>query len=117
MGLFAAPNRAVMMTSVPPSRRGVGSGIGTTFVNTGATISLGITLVVMSQVLPHAAIISIFLGSSVQGVGPGVAAGFLESIHIVFFASAALILAAIVPSLLRETPKPVPVPRPADVDD
>jgi len=117
MGLFAAPNRAVMMTSVPPTQRGVASGIGTTFVNTGATISLGITLVVMSQVLPHAAIISIFLGSAAQGVGPGVAAGFLESIHIVFLASAALILTALVPSLLRETGKAPPAPRPAEGDD
>jgi EmrB/QacA subfamily drug resistance transporter len=118
MGLFAAPNRAVMMTSVPPSRRGIASGVGTTFVNTGATISLGITLVVMSQVLPHAAIISIFLGSAAQGVAPGVASGFLESIHIVFLASAALILAAIVPSVLRESGAPAPqVPPPPSGDD
>ncbi|MGP8072928.1 MAG: MFS transporter [Thermoplasmata archaeon] len=117
MGLFAAPNRAVMMTSVPPSRRGVASGIGTTFLNTGATISLGITLVVMSQVLPRAEIIAIFLGSPIQGVAPGVASGFLESIHIVFLISAALLLTAIVPSLLREGRLAPPAPRPAEVDD
>ncbi|EQD49156.1 major facilitator superfamily MFS_1, partial [mine drainage metagenome] len=56
-GLFAAPNRAVMMTAVPPRRRGIASGVGTTFVNTGTTISLGITLLVMSQVLPRASIV------------------------------------------------------------
>ncbi|MCI4364549.1 MAG: MFS transporter [Thermoplasmata archaeon] len=108
MGLFAAPNRAAMMTAVPPSRRGVASGIGTTFVNTGATISLGITLLVMAQVLPHAAIVAIFLGSSAQGVAPGVASGFLESIHIVFLASAALILTALVPSVFRNAARPEP---------
>jgi MFS family permease len=110
MGLFAAPNRAAMMTAVPPSRRGVASGVGVVFVNTGATISLGITLIVMSQVLPHAAIVSIFLGSPATGVGPGVATGFLEAIHIVFLASAALILLAIIPSFLRDRH---PLPRPA----
>ncbi len=54
MGLFAAPNRAAMMTAVPPGRRGVASGIGTTLLNSGVTISLGVTLIVLSQVLPHA---------------------------------------------------------------
>jgi hypothetical protein len=116
MGLFAAPNRAAMMTAVPPSRRGVASGVGTTFVNTGATISLGITLIVMSQVLPHAAIVSIFLGSSAQGVSAGVASGFLESIHVVFLASAALILGALVPSVLRRANRPGPVDAPAGDD-
>jgi EmrB/QacA subfamily drug resistance transporter len=116
MGLFAAPNRAAMMTAVPPSRRGVASGIGTTFVNTGATISLGITLIVMSQVLPHAAIVAIFLGSSAQGVSAGVATGFLESIHIVFLASAALILVALVPSVLRRAGRPGPTDPSAEGD-
>jgi EmrB/QacA subfamily drug resistance transporter len=116
-GLFASPNRAVMMTSVPPRRRGVASGIGTTFVNTGATISLGITLVVMAQVLPRASIIAIFLGAASQGVAPGVAAGFLDSIHIVFLISAGLILTALVPSLLRESKSPRVPPAPAEVDD
>jgi EmrB/QacA subfamily drug resistance transporter len=102
MGLFAAPNRAAMMTAVPPSRRGVASGVGVVFVNTGATISLGITLIVMSQVLPHAAIVAIFLGNPATGVSANVASGFLEAIHIVFLASAALILLAIIPSFLRD---------------
>ncbi len=116
-GLFASPNRAVMMTSVPPRRRGVASGIGTTFVNTGATISLGIALVVMSQVLPHAAILSIFLGSSAQGVAPGVAGGFLQAIHIVFLISAALILTALIPSALREKARPVRRAEALEADD
>ena len=116
-GLFASPNRAVMMTSVPPRRRGVASGIGTTFVNTGATISLGIALVVMSQVLPHAAILSIFLGSSAQGVAPGVAGGFLQAIHIVFLISAALILTALIPSALRERERPVRRAEALEADD
>ncbi|HTS32467.1 MAG TPA: MDR family MFS transporter [Thermoplasmata archaeon] len=116
-GMFAAPNRAVMMTSVPPRRRGVASGIGTTFMNTGSTISLGIALIVMSQVLPHAAILSIFLGSASQGTLPGVAGGFLHSIHIVFLISAGLILAALVPSALREPARPTVRAPPAEVDD
>jgi EmrB/QacA subfamily drug resistance transporter len=116
-GLFAAPNRAVMMTSVPPRRRGVASGIGTTLVNTGSTISLGITLFVMSQVLPRASILAIFVGGTVQGLVPGVAAGFLDSIHIIFLISAGLILAALIPSALREPPRPAPAASAAEGDD
>jgi EmrB/QacA subfamily drug resistance transporter len=106
MGLFAAPNRAAMMTAVSPGRRGVASGIGTTFVNTGATISLGITLIVMAQVLPHAAIVAVLLGTPAQGVAAGVAAGFLTSIHIVFLVSAGLLLIALIPSVLRRPAHP-----------
>ncbi|MCI4372373.1 MAG: MFS transporter [Thermoplasmata archaeon] len=111
MGLFAAPNRAAMMTAVPPRRRGIASGIGTTFLNSGTTISLGITLIVLSQVLPHAAIVSILLGAPTQTLAPGVASGFLESIHVVFLGSAVLLLAAIVPAVLRNPVRPhLPAP-------
>ncbi|HXQ48400.1 MAG TPA: MFS transporter [Thermoplasmata archaeon] len=106
MGLFAAPNRAAMMTAVPPRRRGVASGIGTTLMNSGATISLGLTLIVLSQVLPHASIVAILLGSPAQEVPVGVASGFLESIHVVFLASAVLLLVALIPSVLRHAPRP-----------
>jgi MFS family permease len=111
MGLFASPNRAAMMTAVPPSRRGVASGIGTTFLNCGSTISLGVSLIVMARVLPHSAILAILLGSPTSNLAPGVASGFLTAIHIIFLASAGLILAALVPSVLR-SPRPLPAPAP-----
>ncbi len=116
MGLFASPNRAAMMSAVPPGRRGVASGIGTTFLNAGSTVSLGITLIVLAQVLPHAAILAIFLGSPSQVIGPGVASGFLEAIHIIFLASAVLILSALVPSILRSRPPPASLTPAADGD-
>ncbi|MGA8276042.1 MAG: MFS transporter [Thermoplasmata archaeon] len=106
MGMFASPNRAAMMTAVPPRRRGVASGIGTTLLNCGTTISLGISLIVLSQVLPHSAIDSILLGAPTQAVAAGVAVGFLRAIHVVFLASAGLLLAALVPAILRNVPRP-----------
>jgi len=113
MGLFASPNRAAMMTAVRPERRGVGSAIGSTLLNTGATISLGITLVVMSSVLPLSAIQAIFLGTASSSVPFTHAAGFLSAIHLVFVISAALLLAALVPSVLRGSSRPeAPVPAP-----
>ena len=112
MGLFAAPNRAAMMTAVPPNRRGVASGIGTTFLNTGATVSLGVTLVIMSSVVPRSALEVILTGGTVSGGAVNVAAGFLQSIHLIFLVSAALILLSLVPIALRGRPPPPP-PEPA----
>jgi EmrB/QacA subfamily drug resistance transporter len=112
MGMFASPNRAAMMTAVPADRRGVASGISTTFVNTGTTLSMGITLVVMSSVMPKGALEAIFLGSA---SGITVAGGFLNAIHLIFIVSAVLCMVAIAPSILRgRSPKnkgePLPLP-------
>jgi len=41
-GMFASPNRANVMNSLPPWRRGVGSGMAATFQNSGQVLSIGI---------------------------------------------------------------------------
>jgi EmrB/QacA subfamily drug resistance transporter len=116
MGLFAAPNRAALMTAVPPNRRGVASGIGTTFVNTGSTISLGLTLVIMTSVLSRPQIQAIFLGTAVAGVPFTAGAQFLQAIHAIFLASTGLVVAALVPSALRGGRVPAPTPPTEDID-
>jgi EmrB/QacA subfamily drug resistance transporter len=115
MGLFASPNRAAMMTAVPPTRRGVASGIGTTFVNTGATVSLGLSIVVMSSVISRDQIQKIFLGTAAPGSFTA-GAGFLESIHVIFAISAVLILVALVPTVLRGRTPPAPPTPTEDID-
>ncbi|HTT45362.1 MAG TPA: MFS transporter [Thermoplasmata archaeon] len=113
MGLFASPNRAAMMTAVRPERRGVASAIGATLLNTGSTISLGITLVVMSSVLSLSAIQAIFLGNANSSLPFTEGTGFLTSIHLIFAISAALCLVALVPSVLRGSSHPAaPLPSP-----
>jgi EmrB/QacA subfamily drug resistance transporter len=104
MGLFASPNRATMMTSVPPTHRGVASGIGTTFINTGTTVSLALTLIIMTSVLPRSAISAIFLGTVPPGTVFPAAGDFLNAIHLIFLISAALCLAALVPWIRRGKP-------------
>jgi hypothetical protein len=42
MGLFASPNRAGIMNSLPPERRGVGAGMAATFQNSAMVLSIGI---------------------------------------------------------------------------
>jgi len=101
MGLFASPNRAAMMTAVPPTRRGVASGIGTTLINVGSTLSLGVTLIIMASVLSRPEIQAIFLGSANSSMPFTAGAGFLNAIHLIFLVSAGLILAALVPAIMR----------------
>lgn len=117
MGLFASPNRAAMMTAVPPPRRGVGSAIGSTLLNTGSTISLGITLTIMSSVLPLSAIQQIFLGTASASTPFTEGAGFLTAIHLIFLISAILVLLAIVPSVLRGPTKPGVAPPTPEAGD
>jgi MFS family permease len=42
MGLFASPNRAQVMNSLPPEQRGVGSGMSATFQNSAMVLSIGV---------------------------------------------------------------------------
>jgi EmrB/QacA subfamily drug resistance transporter len=99
MGLFASPNRATMMNAVPPRRRGVAAGTGTTLLNAGVTLSLGLAILVMSRAMPLPGLEGIFLGTGGPATLPEGA--FLASVHLVFAVSAGLLLVALVPAALR----------------
>jgi MFS family permease len=72
-GLFAAPNTAAIMSSVPAGQRGVASGMRATFFNAGTSLSIGIffslMVVGLSGTLPHA----LQSGLTAQGVDAGTA--------------------------------------------
>jgi EmrB/QacA subfamily drug resistance transporter len=57
MGLFASPNRAAVMNSLPPEHRGAGGAMNQTFQNSAQVLSVGIffTLMILglSATLPH----------------------------------------------------------------
>jgi len=57
MGLFASPNRAGIMNSLPARQRGVGAGMTSTFQNAAMVLSIGIFFSLMiaglSSNLPH----------------------------------------------------------------
>jgi hypothetical protein len=79
MGLFASPNRAGIMNSLPADRRGVGAGMSATFQNSAMVLSIGIffTLIILglSSSLPG----HLFNGLTAQGV-PASAAHQLSSL-------------------------------------
>jgi EmrB/QacA subfamily drug resistance transporter len=101
MGIFASPNRASIMNSTPPPERGIASGMSSTLVNVGSIFSMGMAFYVMSLTVPMTDLAGIFLGTT-HGttVGPWVN-DFINSIHYLFFISVAVLLVAIVPSVLR----------------
>jgi len=57
MGMFASPNRAAVMNSLPPQHRGAGGGMNQTFQNSAQVLSIGIffTLMIIGLAanLPH----------------------------------------------------------------
>ncbi|MBO0683116.1 MAG: MFS transporter [Candidatus Dormibacteraeota bacterium] len=68
MGLFAAPNSAGVMNSVPPDQRGVAAGMLSTFQNAGMNLSIGLffSLIIagLSSSLPG----TLYRGLTAQGV-------------------------------------------------
>jgi len=57
MGLFASPNRAGIMNSLPPNQRGAGAGMVATFQNSAMVLSIGVffTLIItgLASTLPR----------------------------------------------------------------
>ncbi|GGZ70961.1 MFS transporter [Streptomyces subrutilus] len=68
MGLFAAPNRAAVMNSLPPDQRGVGAGISTTFQNSAIVLSIGIFFSLMIAGLSSSLPGALTGGLTAQGV-------------------------------------------------
>ena len=70
-GLFASPNRAEMMNSVPADARGAAGGMIATFMNSASVLSIGIFFSLMvtglASKLPH----TMFAGLTAQGVPAG----------------------------------------------
>ncbi len=94
MGMFASPNRASIMSSVPSTERGVASGISATLINTGNTLSIGFSFIFMETVTPRPVLEAIFAGTSVPG-GTMDALAFIQSAHVVFLASFVMLVLSI----------------------
>ncbi|HEY7620486.1 MAG TPA: MFS transporter [Solirubrobacteraceae bacterium] len=88
MGLFASPNRAAVMNSLPRGDRGVGGAMNQTFQNSAQVLSIGIffTLMILglSSTLPE----TMSAGLQAHGVAPATAhhAATLPPVSILFAA-------------------------------
>jgi EmrB/QacA subfamily drug resistance transporter len=99
MGTFAPPNRASVMSAVPPEDRGLAAGISTTLINFGNSLSRSLAFVILALVVPVRQLDDMFAGNY-SSLG-SFTQSFVEGIHLVFLVSAGLVLASIVPSILR----------------
>jgi hypothetical protein len=86
--MFASPNRAAVMNSLPPGDRGAGGGMNQTFQNSAQVISIGIFFTLMiaglSTTLPHA----MTSGLTAHGIDPATAhhVAHLPPVSILFAA-------------------------------
>ncbi|MGC1931089.1 MAG: MFS transporter, partial [Candidatus Nitrosopolaris sp.] len=103
MGIFASPNRASIMTSVPIYRRGASAGISTSFVMTGNAFSIGLVFLIMTNVIPLHAAEQLFSNSfrTSSQFSTAVVDKFLNSVHFIFFASAIIMLVSVIPSIIK----------------
>ena len=88
MGLFASPNRAGIMNSLPPERRGVGAGMSATFQNSAMVLSIGIFFTLIILGLASSLPVTLSHGLIAQGVPPADAArvAALPPVSILFAA-------------------------------
>ncbi|HEU5368279.1 MAG TPA: MFS transporter, partial [Ktedonobacterales bacterium] len=72
-GLFASPNTSAVMSSVPPERRGVSSGMRATFQNSASLVSIGLFFSIVTAGLAAALPTTFFSGLTTYGVPTPVA--------------------------------------------
>jgi EmrB/QacA subfamily drug resistance transporter len=113
--LFISPNSSSVMGSVPAERRGVANGVRMTLNMTGGVVSVPLSLLLMTLVMPYDRLSQIV--SSSQLVGSAELSTFLHAINHACLILGVIILIAIIPSLLRgprETSNNVPEKIPKD---
>jgi MFS family permease len=98
-GLFASPNTNAIMSSVPPEKRGMASGINVMLMNTGSMLSIAIGFPLVLSRIPVDVMFHVFLyGGGMSGAS---LANFETGMHEVFLVSFAVTLVAAVVSFQR----------------
>ena len=106
------------MNSVPANRRGISASTGTTLFYVGRSLSLGISFLIMTSILPSEQVKDILIDfrnteTDMIKDSPNattttannmelVEDKFLNSIHIIFFVSSIIIFISIIPATLKD---------------
>ena len=101
LGVFSSPNMSSVMGSVPPSERGVASGVRATFFNVGYVLSFNVALLVMTAVLPYSTITAVISSGNPAAIAGLDKTLFARGIDYAFEVSAVINAFAILPSVLR----------------
>lgn len=112
-GLFWPANTSAIMSSSPPGRYGVASGVMNTFRNTGMVMSFALSLVAATSVIPAYIVYQLFIGNLTGGLPPALASAYLAGQSFAFQVSAVLLIVATLFSLVRGK-LPSSATRPAD---
>ena len=97
--MFFAANGKMVMYEVPSNMYGIASGTNRTIGNIGMLLSFIIAIVVSSAAIPRNIAFEIFVGTNT--LTPSLMAPFINSLHMAFKASLALIAVAIATSWSR----------------
>ena len=97
--LFSPPNASSIMGSVPAEKRGVANGIRMTINQTGGVLSVPISLLLMTLVMPYNRLSQIV--GSVQLNSSNEVPIFLKAINHACFILGIIVLFAIIPSMLK----------------
>ncbi len=73
MSMFGSPNRAGVMSSLPPEHRGAGSGMNTTFQNSAQVLSIGLFFTLIIAGLSGSLSTSLYHGLITHGVSQSAA--------------------------------------------
>jgi EmrB/QacA subfamily drug resistance transporter len=101
VGLFSSPNMSSIMGSVPPSERGIASGLRATFFNVGYVLSFNVAILVMTTALPYSVITSVISSSNPAGLAGVDKTLFARGLDYAFQVAAVINAIAIAPSVLR----------------
>ena len=101
LGIFASPNISSIMGSVPPTRRGVASGLRATFFNVGFTISLNLAVLIMTLTVPYGLVTQILTSGNPATIPAADRILFADGLQKTFLLLAAINTVAILPSMLR----------------
>lgn len=98
--LFNSPNTSAVMGAVPSNRRGVAAGTRTLLNNSGQSMAIAMTMVVLSTVMSYHVLAELFTGVAAGGASFHGHA-FMRGFHEVFFVGAIITAVAMVCSSLR----------------
>lgn len=99
LGVFWPSNTSAIMSAIPPTRFGVGSGVMNTFRNTGMIMSFALALTAATSKLNPLIVYQLFIGSLSQPLQSTDASTYLSGQSFAFEISAGLIILAILFSI------------------
>jgi len=101
--MFSSPNSSSIMGSVPAARRGIANGVRTTLTQTGNVLSIPVSLILMTVIMPYDRLSQIVNESQMLSTEVSM---FVGAINFACLILGFIVAIAIVPSLLRGQGKP-----------